>query len=191
MVKLLLAMSMLASFAAAATPAWRWVDADGVVHYSDRPVEGAEVIQLPDRQGTRPTVSARPAPGAASPAAQAEPAQPYTRFDIVSPAQQETLWNIGGNLTVEIALAPNLRPGNRLDVILDGEPQSLNTTSTTVTLTDVYRGVHTVEAVILDDAGNEVLRSLPVQVMVQQTSILNPNNPNRPNRPTPPANTGQ
>ena len=38
---------LLAVGAAAAQEAYRWVDEDGVVHYSDRPREGAEAIVLP------------------------------------------------------------------------------------------------------------------------------------------------
>jgi hypothetical protein len=31
---------------------------------------------------------------------------------------------------------------------------------------------------VLDAAGREILRSLPVMFMMQQSSVLNPNNPN-------------
>ncbi len=178
--KCLILLFTLAAFKASAAPAWRWVDADGVVHYSDRPVEGAVLVDLPEGGGIAPsptTAIARPA----APAPPAEPVERYTRFDIVSPTQQETFWNIGGNLPVQIALQPSLQQGHRLDVILDGNRQMLDMSGTSATLSEVWRGVHTIQAVIVDTAGNEVLRSLPIQFMVQQTSILNPNNPNRAN----------
>jgi hypothetical protein len=37
------------------------------------------------------------------------------------------------------------------------------------------------QAVVVDTNGTEVLRSLAVTFMVQQTSLLNPNNPNNAN----------
>ena len=38
---ILLVLGLLAATAALAQEAYRWVDEDGVVHYSDRPREGA------------------------------------------------------------------------------------------------------------------------------------------------------
>lgn len=55
----------------------------------------------------------------------------------------------------------------------------------TFQLQEVVRGIHTLQAAILDDAGEEVLRSLAVTFMVQQTSVNFPQNPNNPNRPSP------
>ena len=49
-------------------------------------------------------------------------------------------------------------------------------------LQQVDRGIHTLQAVILDAAGAEVIRTLAVTFMMQQTSINFPNNPNNPNR---------
>lgn len=177
-------LSMFAAFAAGAAPAWRWVDANGIVHYSDTPVEGAVRIDLPEGRGIAPAASSRPAAPPQAPASVQEPTQRYTQFDIVSPAQQETFWNTGGNLTVQIALQPVLQQGHRLDILLDGTPQNFSATGTSMTLSEVFRGIHTIQAVILDGSGSEVLRSQPVQFMIQQTSLLNPNNPNGP-RPRP------
>ena len=49
LVGLLAATSVLAQ-------AYKWVDEDGVTHYSDRPREGAELVELSEY--TRPTASA-------------------------------------------------------------------------------------------------------------------------------------
>ena len=38
-------IGLLAS-AAVCAEAYRWVDEDGIVHFSDRPREGAEIVQL-------------------------------------------------------------------------------------------------------------------------------------------------
>jgi hypothetical protein len=176
--KWLILCCALSMSSAGATPAWTWTDENGTVHFSDRPVPGARQIEL----GGAQTIPAAPA---AAPAAQpatvdTAAAQPYRTIAITSPAQQETLWNIGGNLDVQIDLAPALRPGHVLDIYFDGERRNLNTTSTRFTLTEVWRGVHTLQAIVLDASGRELARSLAVTFMVQQTSIQNPNNPNVP-----------
>jgi hypothetical protein len=52
----LAALAVLASLASAGIAVaqtkttYRWVDAQGVVHYSDTPQPGAQVIQLPSAQ---------------------------------------------------------------------------------------------------------------------------------------------
>lgn len=173
--------ALLAATVLYAAPAWKWVDANGTVHYSDRPMPGAELVELefqvpPGSQPpANPTSQAAPvqtqgptATDAASPA--------YTRLELVSPSAQETFWNLGGTLTVEVAVEPRLMAGHAVDLVYDGIRQNMNAVGTSLTLTEVFRGVHTVQAVIVDNRGGEILRSLPVEFMVQQTSLLNSNN---------------
>lgn len=176
---------MLYAAASFGATAWTWIDANGQQHFSDRPVQGARRIELPGAQGfSRPTVTTpQPAPAARAEAAtQRNATRPYSVFTVVSPSQQQTLWNIEGTLNVQVDLEPSLQPGHRLDAFLDGERVSINATSSQFTVPEVYRGLHTLQAVVVDAAGNEVLRSLAVTFMVQQTSILNPNNPNNAGR---------
>lgn len=190
MFRCLIALTALLSTAAVAATAWTWVDQQGRRHYSDTPVDGATRIELRDSQTFTAPVSAQPRPAQAT-AAEADtgaespsPAPPaYTTFDIVSPSNEETLWNLGGTLTVQLALYPALDPSHRIDVVLDGEYRELGARTLTVTIPDVFRGEHTVRAVVVDADGTQLKRSSQVTVFVQQTSIQNPNRdaPNRPN----------
>src|SRR5262245_7844728 len=105
----------LATGLAAAGPAYRWVDAQGQVHYSDRPVEGAKEVELKTTQSYTPpaidtataSASGTPAP---TPAAADDAAIPKT-VSIVSPTQEQTLWNLGGRLPVAVAVDPPLQQG--------------------------------------------------------------------------------
>ncbi len=167
---------------------WTWVDENGVTHYSDTPVPGARRIDLPEPRPAAPAPApqAIPRAGAATaPQVQPERGHSYRLFLVTSPTEQQTLWNIGGTLEVELRLEPQLEAGHVIDILIDGERRYLNTTSLQVTVPEVFRGVHTLQAAILDARGEIVLRSLPVTFMVQQTSILNPNNPNAPPRRVP------
>lgn len=172
----LIVLFMLLATAVSAVPAWTWVDENGQVHYSDRPVPGAKQIELPGSSRT-----ARPATPA--PARPAQPSQPreeqaplaYRTFDIVSPVHQQTLWNIGGNLDVQVALDPPLQAGQQIDAYLDGQHLGIGATGMQFTVPDVFRGMHTLQAVIVDADGHEVLKSRSITFMVQQTSIQNPN----------------
>ena len=89
-------------------------------------------------------------------------------------------------MDVVVEISPGLQPGHHLGYYLDGELTDLGSGSTAFQMQDVFRGIHTLQAVILDGAGEEVLRSLAVTFMVQQTSINYPQNPNNPARARPP-----
>lgn len=153
--------------------AYKWIDEDGVVHYSDRPEPGAEQVTLsaskPARRTPPPTAASTAAPSEAAPA---EPARPfrYESLSVVAPGAEETLWNIEGVLNVSLAVSPALQPGHRVRVYFDGTPQPA--TGTSFQLQEVYRGTHNLQAEVLDASGTLMIRSAPIRFYVQQTSIL-------------------
>ena len=176
--KWLIVLSALSGTVASAAPAWTWVDANGTVHYSDRPVPGARQVDLAGAQGfgTQTGARAPQAPRAAD--ERATPATAYQSIEIASPAEQETLWNIGTALPVQVRFQPALQPGHRYDLLLDGQRRNLNTANPRVTLPDVFRGAHTLQVVVIDSSGTEVMRSPARTFFVQQTSVLNPSRGN-------------
>ena len=174
-----LLLASLFSVVALGQQAYTWTDENGTVHYSDRPFPGAQTIDLRAAQGfaAPQPIQATPEPTDAVPAEAADPVQAYTAFTVVQPVQQETLWNIGAVLNVEVELAPGLQSGHRLGAYLDGQLIDVGATSTQFQLPEVFRGMHTLQAVVLDEDDTEVLRSLATSFMVQQTSLQNPANP--------------
>lgn len=169
-----------------AAEVYRWVDDDGTVHYSDRPQEGAEVVVIEEAQ-TFSTPAPKTSRGASATSsgkaddADKEPAASYSNFEIVSPRQEEVLWNTGGQLNVSLRARPRIRSGHAIFLVMDGqEIQQLPRGRLQASLTDVVRGTHQLHAEVRDTGGNMLARSDTVQFTVQQTSIQNPNNPNRP-----------
>jgi uncharacterized protein DUF4124 len=173
--KWLILLSALSGTAASAAPAWTWVDAEGTRHYSDRPVPGAEQVELLGAQGFSTTRGSRAPRAAAQGTTAGTPGAPYESIEVVSPAEQETLWNIGTSLPVQVRFQPALQPGHRYDLLYDGERRNVNTAAPRVTLPDVYRGQHTLQVVVIDSSGAEIMRSPARVFFVQQTSTLNPN----------------
>ena len=161
---------------------FRWVDEDGVVHFSDRPVEGAETVELQEAQ----TFSAPPVnrPGRtadvdADSEAETGEEEGYSGLRITRPGQDEVLWNTGGIVDVQVDAEPSLQSGHSIQLFLDGQMvATLDGGQTSGQLTDVFRGTHALRAEIHDAAGNGLFRSVPVSFTVQQTSVQNPNNPN-------------
>jgi hypothetical protein len=151
---------------------YKWVDEDGVVHYSDQPVEGAERVEV--------STGSQSSPGPALPPPQYDAADDgdegaqafsYTALSISSPEAEQTLWNIQGTLSVSLNLQPSLRRGDRIRVYLDGELQAADTLQ--FLLEDVWRGQHNLQAEVLDQSGALMIRSEPIRFFVQQTSVAN------------------
>jgi hypothetical protein len=154
------------SAAAAAEDVYRWTDANGVVHYSDKPQSPADKpISLPSLQryapGATPTFSAgAPAP-AAKPAAEA--------IAISSPAAEETIRDAQGRFTVSVAVT--LGEGQGLIYYLDGSAQNQEPTPSTAMLYNgVERGQHSVSAALVGPNGEELARAPAVTIFMMPPS---------------------
>jgi Domain of unknown function (DUF4124) len=160
MLRLVLLLA-LAGFAAAsfAEATYKWVDAQGVVHYSDKPVPGATKVQLPAAQTFK-----APPPGSL-PTLQQQPAAPkdYDSFIISSPAQDETLFNVT-SVTVGVSVSPGLRPGDSIKIALDG--QSKTGTASSATFDNLERGEHVATATIVMGSG-KTLAAPPVKFTIR------------------------
>lgn len=170
--RILIAILSLAAAGIVAAQAYKWVDDNGIVHYSDRPQPGAVRFELP-----RSTVSsnrvvrtpARPSIPAAESEAE-EPEQGYESLTITSPGAEETLWNIASILNVSLNLQPRLQSGHQVRVYFDGEPRLVAGTS--FALEEVFRGVHNLQVEVVDAAGQLQIRSQTNRFYVQQTNIV-------------------
>ncbi len=170
-----LAAMMFLATAATATELWRWVDDNGVVHYSDRPFPGAEKVTV----GGAQTFSAPAVPRSTAEQEEGDGGDGavYERFAITAPSAGETLWNIEGRLNVSLDVRPAIRGTHELRVLLDGQTVDVPAAATSFTLGNVFRGEHTLRAALVDENGREVAATEPVTFYVRQTSLLNPNNP--------------
>ncbi len=159
MAKLAFILSLvLAVGVAQAQQIYKYTLSNGDVVYSDRPPppDQGEEIKLEPLQG----FSLPPAPPLAdSTAKKDEPeAVGYQEFTVTSPTNDTTIRDNGGNVRVNLSLVPGLRNGDSIELMMDG--QSIGSgKSTSVTLTEVDRGTHTVQAAVKDAEGKEIARS--------------------------------
>ncbi|MDH3482190.1 MAG: DUF4124 domain-containing protein [Gammaproteobacteria bacterium] len=151
--------------------AYRWVDEDGIVHYSDRPREGAEVVQLSEYSRDTGARLYRPPPQRDADDDEQATDEPfrYASLSISSPGAEETLWNIEGVLNVSLALSPALQRGHQLRVYFDGEPRVV--TGTSFQIEEVFRGEHNLQAEVIDSTGRLMIRSQPNRFYVQQSKV--------------------
>jgi len=170
---LLALLSLVLATPAYANQVYKWVDAQGNVHYSDKPHPGAKEVKIAPPQSFG--VPARSKAKSPEPPAKAQPATPSDyNIAISSPKPQQSLWNVH-DLTVSANVSPGLREGDTVTFRLDGETKGpVNATS--VTFKNVTRGEHTVSATLTTAKGAR-FSAKPVMFYVHQTSIRHPKPP--------------
>jgi len=149
---------LLAAGAAQAQEIYKYTLSNGKVVYSDKPpaADQGEEVKLEPLQ----TFRLPPAPPLEDSTAKKQGPAPvgYEEFKVMSPSNDATLRDNGGTVSVSLSLSPGLQRGHSIAVMLDG--QSIGSGhSTSVTLTEVDRGTHTVRATVKDNEGKEIARS--------------------------------
>jgi Domain of unknown function (DUF4124) len=166
-------MGLLAAFAAQAAVVYKWVDADGVVHFSDQPSPGAEKIYTASAPAAAPSSGPR---NNYQPQAVKKPqAGPlnYTEFLITSPAPDQTYF--GDDLIgVHLSLVPGLKPNQALAWHLNGKQLENPSDPLSFTIPRQDRGTYTITATITDQSTGESQSSNNVTFYVRQPSELSP-----------------
>jgi hypothetical protein len=170
-----LAIGLLAACTVQAAVIYKWVDADGVVHYSDQAVPGAEKIITAGSPSS--SVSGR---GTSGPIAQA-PQKPagglnYTEFSITSPAPDQTFFG-DDVIPVRLNVNPALRPNQAITWHLNGQQLDSPPNALSFVLPRLDRGSYALTATITDQQTSESQTSNSVTFFVRQPSALSPQSP--------------
>lgn len=149
---------------------YRGVDEEGEIFYSDKEQPNAELIPTPT-----PNAISMPKLEAKKPVAEdAEDAEmnPYKSFGIVNPANNTTIRDNAGNISITLSLLPALDTKNnhRITIYLDGQIVISATTELTIQLANIRRGKHTLSAKVIDGKGKQLIRSNAVTINMKQTS---------------------
>ncbi len=162
------------------TELWTWTDANGVTHFSDRPVPGARRVQL--ATGSRPAgtgdagAQASPDAAAAQPTPPPSPAAPpaYTRLEIWQPDENQTFFGGDAEVNVRLLSDPELASGHRIRLFLNGTRVQGADNDLEFPLGVLVRGSHTLTATIVDRQGAVLIRSAPRVFNVQQPTVNQP-----------------
>jgi len=166
-------MSLVCAVAFSAT-VYRWVDENGVTHYSDQPHENAEKVHVAAPQ----TFQAPPPTRVPKQNAQPKPIGPSYQCQVVAPANDETFPN-AQSVTTSVQVAPAVQSGDQVFLLMDGaRVPGFPTDGGSFTISPIDRGQHTLQAVVQDASGKLVCQSPNVSFTVLQPSVLNPANPN-------------
>jgi len=167
-------LSVLCTAAFAAT-VYKWVDENGVTHYSDQPHENAQKVTL-----AQPQTYKAPKPPPEQPSAPAAPKAPppYSSCAIAQPANDDTFPN-ATSVDAAVATNPGVRPGDEVVLLLDGSRvPTFPPSGGGATISGIERGSHSLQVIIRDGNGQVVCQSANITFTVLQPSVLNPANPN-------------
>jgi hypothetical protein len=164
----------LAPICGQAMTVYKWTDAQGVVHFSDQPVEGAEKIITSSGPGHNGIMN-QAAPNPAKPTdSTKKQTLANTQISISSPGAQQTFTG-PEPIQVRLSMSPALKAGQQLTWTLNGA-QVPNQAPDAVefALTDLARGTYTLEATLTDAATGETKSADPVTFNVMRPSLLSP-----------------
>jgi hypothetical protein len=161
-----------------AATVYKWVDQNGVTHYSDQPQPGAEKVTV-DKAQSYQAAAATPnrAPDVVLPNQTSGPA--YSSCAISSPSNEQMFQNVT-SIPGTLSLSPALLAGHRLSIALDGKPLEGGSASSSAFTIPVARGTHTLNLIVEDEKGATVCSSPPVTIHVRQPSVQAPRPANRP-----------
>ena len=174
-----LALGLLIAVSVQAAVIYKWVDADGVVHYSDQASPGAEKIVT----GTSSTGSAAGARTSTGPSPQmpqqaAQKGLNYSEFTITSPVPDQSFFG-EDVVAVHLMLAPSLRPNQAITWHLNGKQLDTPPDEISFALPRLDRGTYVLTASITDQQTGESQSSNGVTFFVRQPTTLAPQSPLR------------
>ncbi|HHT0591596.1 TPA: DUF4124 domain-containing protein [Legionella anisa] len=154
-----------------ATQIYKWTDSQGNVHFSDTPRKGAETVIIPETQSfSSPTPSTTQ-----TPAQKHEPIDQddtvklkhsYTKIAITDPESGATIRNNQGFVAVTAQVEPDLRPGDKLQLIYDSRTLGKPQVNPVFEIKGMNRGTHNLSVQIVDADGNVLDTSDPITIYV-------------------------
>jgi hypothetical protein len=183
----LVAGSMAAAFghvssvsAEESTQVYRSTDEAGHPVFSDHSSSDATVIDVP-APITYPTEAIQRATGDLNydevqsdtdPESQSAEAVDYSKLQITSPVDKQTIRNNAGNITVEVLAPQAISPDHQVNLLMDGVVVA-NYRGSPLALQHVDRGTHQLQLEIINtESGESYASSPPVVFTLQRHSIL-------------------
>ena len=164
----IVAISLFVYVSVISASLYRGVDSEGKVVYSDTPFEDAEKY-------TPPPISVMDAPKAAAKQADVKEELPadfkYTKFDIESPGDEQTIRN-DPDVKISLDLVPglNTEAGHGIWLLMDGNVLVKNSAEASFYIGRIERGAHKLQAQVRDASGKVVARTRTNVVYIHNTA---------------------
>ena len=173
--KRIIAFSLLIFSSIGSAELYKWTDADGVVHYTDR-LPSADVQQdyLPARLKSLRTGNSQET---------SEENSVYSTFSINQPAPEATVRTDNATVDIVVQIEPPLTENHFLQSYLDGLEVGDKTKSTALTLQEMQFGTHRLQARIIDNDNLEIMKTAEVTFSYREPLDLSTVAPNLATQP--------
>lgn len=177
---ILLALSLAVVAAPLTAQVYKVVDKDGNVTYTDQPpADGTKPMDLPEISVVETPVYEKTARETAAENPVEESTEvplktlrrDYSDFAIISPLDEESVWQPESPVTVAWSVGNQLRDGMKVTIFIDGK-QKTTTTQPIVPLGGLDRGEHTVTAELKDAKNRRIAIAAPVTFYIRQPNIF-------------------
>lgn len=173
-IALLFLLLTLASLAQGQTRIYKIVDANGNITFTDKPPistqEESSSVELNQINISVPPPQ-RPHSNKLDTANEPQATIDY-EISITSPPDSTTIPMGPGNFALSATVSPALENGDRLQLILNGEPYGRPQNANNWRLTNVLRGAHDLSVQAVSNSGTVLSQSRPVRVYVLRPSKL-------------------
>jgi hypothetical protein len=151
---------------ASSAQVFRWVDADGRTHFSDRRPPDAAVQRITPQ--TDQAGSAAPDPESTG---NAPFLGSYAVFEILAPTAGDVLIQATDTLEIHLELEPSLLEGHRLELLLDDRPVIGEVRSMRFQIQGVGFEAHRLQARVQDALGTIVAATPFVELDLRQSAL--------------------
>ncbi len=148
---------------------YKGTDKQGNTIYSDQPLENGEKITVTPT----PSFSLPPLSPTQTQTEQ-EATTPVVNYNlsIIAPKDQETFTNDIRSITVNLALTPKLQAGDKIHLVINGEPFGEYSESLTFTLNEFPRGAYKIQAVITAENEAKIIKAQSNTITVYQQRAI-------------------
>jgi hypothetical protein len=185
---LLVLAGLAFSLAAMSQEIYRWVDKDGIVHYSDQPGSSkAELIDVVEPNAYESTDAATATPPdsySGDSGGNGPDANPYTSLSITSPEPDQVFFGGDEVVSLQANLSGTLEPDHEVVFFLNGNRRPAP--GLALELSGLERGSYFLRASVLDQNGKPLITSQQISFHVRQPSIRSPQSPQAPPKPVKP-----
>ncbi|WP_299794981.1 DUF4124 domain-containing protein [uncultured Shewanella sp.] len=148
---------------------YKWVDKDGKVHYSDKPISNSEVVEF--KSNTQNQIKVQlPKDLAPETKEEVTPATQY-KMSILSPKEDETIRDNNGDITIMATITPDLKPKHLLVLLMDdkviGPPQETPIFS----LKNIDRGEHSFVIKAVAQNGKQLASTPPRKIFLHRAIV--------------------
>lgn len=162
---------------------YKYTDANGNVVFTNQPPGGVQSEEVKIQQPNTVKVAPSTPVDSGSGSGEEQNQDAYETLELGNLPDDEALRANNGTFSVTVTIAPALRNGHNLRLILDGQPYDEPSPATSRQLTNIDRGEHQLAVEVVDSQG-QTIQGSPAQTFTVQRVNVNTSPALRP-KPTP------